>query len=131
MIRRPPISTRTDTLFPYTTLFRSHGRTGRHAADGLGVLARDLWRGDAAGLGRRFGWLARAGAADLGLDYRHRRVLRRRPVAVAPQHPAGRARPGYAAGHRAGVLPGAGRGAAVPDRKRVGWGKSVSVGVDL
>src|SRR3546814_14464656 len=30
MIRRPPRSTRTDTLFPYTTLFRSfhcHGRT--------------------------------------------------------------------------------------------------------
>src|SRR3546814_13870172 len=25
MIRRPPISTRTDTLFPYTTLFRSTG----------------------------------------------------------------------------------------------------------
>src|SRR3546814_7941364 len=24
MIRRPPISTRTDTLVPYTTLFRSH-----------------------------------------------------------------------------------------------------------
>src|SRR3546814_373368 len=24
MVRRPPISTRTDTLFPYTTLFRSH-----------------------------------------------------------------------------------------------------------
>src|SRR3546814_8204965 len=28
MIRRPPRSTRTDTLFPYTTLFRS-GRQGR------------------------------------------------------------------------------------------------------
>src|SRR3546814_13765458 len=28
MIRRPPSSTRTDTLFPYTTLFRS-GRSGR------------------------------------------------------------------------------------------------------
>src|SRR3546814_13227799 len=27
MIRRPPISTRTDTLFPYTTLFRSDGGT--------------------------------------------------------------------------------------------------------
>src|SRR3546814_17307538 len=27
MIRRPPISTRSDTLFPYTTLFRSHVRT--------------------------------------------------------------------------------------------------------
>src|SRR3546814_15996888 len=26
MIRRPPRSTRTDTLFPYTTLFRSDGR---------------------------------------------------------------------------------------------------------
>src|SRR3546814_10690748 len=26
MIRRPPISTRTDTLFPYTTLFRSEFR---------------------------------------------------------------------------------------------------------
>src|SRR3546814_1822736 len=28
MMRRPPRSTRTDTLFPYTTLFRSHGRVG-------------------------------------------------------------------------------------------------------
>src|SRR3546814_14230515 len=26
MVRRPPGSTRTDTLFPYTTLFRSIGR---------------------------------------------------------------------------------------------------------
>src|SRR3546814_7384430 len=26
MIRRPPRSTRTDTLFPYTTLFRASGR---------------------------------------------------------------------------------------------------------
>src|SRR3546814_15504126 len=29
MIRRPPRSTRTDTLFPYTTLFRSPGDRGR------------------------------------------------------------------------------------------------------
>src|SRR3546814_6659396 len=42
MIRRPPRSTRTDTLFPYTTLFRSHrrrdgGRAGRGGArDGDG-----------------------------------------------------------------------------------------------
>src|SRR3546814_8551007 len=28
MIRLPPRSTRTDTLFPYTTLFRSGGRNG-------------------------------------------------------------------------------------------------------
>src|SRR3546814_2191462 len=30
MIRRPPRSTRTDTLFPYTTLFRSLHRHERH-----------------------------------------------------------------------------------------------------
>src|SRR3546814_17446329 len=29
MIRRPPRSTRTDTLFPYTTLFRSCAQIGR------------------------------------------------------------------------------------------------------
>src|SRR3546814_13485891 len=31
-IRRPPRSTRTDTLFPYTTLFRS-GAAARHSGD--------------------------------------------------------------------------------------------------
>src|SRR3546814_16126202 len=31
MIRRPPRSTRTDTLFPYTTLFRSVDLAGRGA----------------------------------------------------------------------------------------------------
>src|SRR3546814_11216996 len=30
MLRRPPRSTRTDTLFPYTTLFRSVGRCRFH-----------------------------------------------------------------------------------------------------
>src|SRR3546814_5057396 len=34
MIRRPPRSPRTDTLFPYTTLFRASGsRPGRRVAD--------------------------------------------------------------------------------------------------
>src|SRR3546814_1005258 len=32
MIRRPPRSTRTDTLFPYTTLFRSHDCLEREIA---------------------------------------------------------------------------------------------------
>src|SRR3546814_9700328 len=32
MIRRPPRSTRTDTLLPYTTLFRSRPRASRAAA---------------------------------------------------------------------------------------------------
>src|SRR3546814_3393657 len=34
MIRRPPRSTRTDTLFPYTTLFRSHGLGFHRTATG-------------------------------------------------------------------------------------------------
>src|SRR3546814_10420133 len=33
MIRRPPRSTRTDTLFPYTTLFRSHMHRVRRAVN--------------------------------------------------------------------------------------------------
>src|SRR3546814_11798872 len=33
MIRRPPRSTRTDTLFPYTTLFRSTGTYNRMIND--------------------------------------------------------------------------------------------------
>src|SRR3546814_2566081 len=36
MIRRPPRSTRTDTLFPYTTLIRSPSATGQVGA-GLGT----------------------------------------------------------------------------------------------
>src|SRR3546814_10284473 len=36
MLRRPPRSTRTDTLFPYTTLFRSQ----LHAAHALGIERR-------------------------------------------------------------------------------------------
>src|SRR3546814_4068813 len=34
MIRRPPRSTRTDTLFPYTTLFRSPRADAADAGDG-------------------------------------------------------------------------------------------------
>src|SRR3546814_5869989 len=60
MIRRPPRSTRTDTLFPYTTLFRSravrlepcqlarHSRAGRRGALGVRVEG-----GDRPGAARR------------------------------------------------------------------------------
>src|SRR3546814_16471090 len=38
MTRRPPRATRTDTLFPYTTLFRSAGdRGGRHRRRAAGL----------------------------------------------------------------------------------------------
>src|SRR3546814_7402220 len=39
MIRRPPRSTRTDTLFPYTTLFRSD--VGHRPVDELAARVRD------------------------------------------------------------------------------------------
>src|SRR3546814_952972 len=54
MIRRPPRSTRTDTLFPYTTLFRSHERSGHRLQgpqDG-GKLARGHLRQSGACAGR-------------------------------------------------------------------------------
>src|SRR3546814_20104771 len=44
MIRRPPRSTRTCTLFPYTTLFRSRGRREVAGADqriGVAVLLQE------------------------------------------------------------------------------------------
>src|SRR3546814_16117104 len=45
MIRRPPRSTRTDTLFPYTTLFRSHWRDDpEHHARSLARLELDAQR---------------------------------------------------------------------------------------
>src|SRR3546814_5760866 len=44
MLRRPPRSTRTDTLFPYTTLFRSHHEAvrQRHHRDQVPAGRSDL-----------------------------------------------------------------------------------------
>src|SRR3546814_5231229 len=45
MIRRPPRSTRTDTLFPYTTLFRSQGRVADSTlGHGASSPPRLIWR---------------------------------------------------------------------------------------
>src|SRR3546814_18313741 len=48
MIRRPPRSTRTDTLFPYTTLFRSAGGLARGWADATGELGEVVRRVEVA-----------------------------------------------------------------------------------
>src|SRR3546814_12043397 len=106
MIRRPPRSTRTDTLFPYTTLFRSDRRVrpdrppGRsdpeHAAAQLAQAGGDGAEARAGRVDRRARGTGEAG---------------RKPG--TPAHPA-EARPGRAA-----------------DRKSVVEGKSVSVRVDL
>src|SRR3546814_13160020 len=46
MIRRPPRSTRTDTLFPYTTRFRSCLLAATGASPASIVNLIDNWRGD-------------------------------------------------------------------------------------
>src|SRR3546814_17445516 len=43
MIRRPPRSTRTDTLFPYTTLFRSDGQAAEIGT--VTVFGHVIWLG--------------------------------------------------------------------------------------
>src|SRR3546814_18324142 len=52
MIRRPPRSTRTDTLFPYTTLFRSRRKARRRGANGVRLSCRMSSRSAHAGLTR-------------------------------------------------------------------------------
>src|SRR3546814_9764577 len=53
MIRRPPRSTRTDTLFPYTTLFRSGGRSAGHSCQRGSACACNRYGGPAQSHGRR------------------------------------------------------------------------------
>src|SRR3546814_5341297 len=63
MIRRPPRSTRTDTLFPYTTLFRSDGWRGcdiRRGSSWGASLRRADRRDSGGGGGRRRGTARRA-----------------------------------------------------------------------
>src|SRR3546814_9715257 len=59
MIRRPPRSTRTDTLFPYTTLFRSRSAS---AASGLAHRAHHLSSATNARRSSRFSAVKRSNA---------------------------------------------------------------------
>src|SRR3546814_8243962 len=79
MIRRPPGSTRTDALFPYTTLFRSRIRRGWRRARGAGIgVARNCRRvvGQCNGRHRR----------DLGFVVAHRFWLGRRSMGINRFH---------------------------------------------
>src|SRR3546814_8283771 len=53
MIRRPPRSTRTDTLFPYTTLFRALLALGFEAIDQQRVIERFALAAMAPAIGRQ------------------------------------------------------------------------------
>src|SRR3546814_12533537 len=74
MIRRPPRSTRTDTLFPYTTLFRSPVAVEEAVAGGAGgdaAAVEPLLAGDAQparlGAGRDDHGVGRVGRAAVAL----------------------------------------------------------------
>src|SRR3546814_12083507 len=106
MIRRPPRSTRTNTLFPYTPPFRSPADQDRT----VGPLSGGLWPQ------RR-----RADAGD-------RRALARRCVRMRDRglpHRGAIYDAGDAAHRR--LSPQCRRAVARPARKSVVWGKSVSV----
>src|SRR3546814_15814161 len=77
MIRRPPRSTRTDTLFPYTTLFRSAEKSAHSSARQVS-LSRRHWHDH-----RHF---QRRVVAELGFRTVHRsrgRTPRQRPQTAA------------------------------------------------
>src|SRR3546814_11960581 len=84
MIRRPPRSTRTDTLFPYTTLFRSYAKwaedyfyiphRGVHRGVG-GIFYDHLECGDDAAFERNFAFSRDVGEAFLDV---FPRLVRRR-----------------------------------------------------
>src|SRR3546814_12175550 len=117
MIRRPPRSTRTYTLFPYTTLFRS----------GLERCVREVRRGAPGAGGGIQAPPRRRAAGRLGGE-----------VAGVYRQAAGR-RPGSGLAQGLADEPGCVRPAAAgvdrrlggSDRKSVVSGKSVSVRVDL
>src|SRR3546814_975268 len=89
MIRRPPRSTRTDTLFPYTTLFRSDWRGRCSAGWGhTGAIGRYAPRG-------AFGWRSEipegsdpAEGVAIGGDAAHRREgqMRRDEILRSEEH---------------------------------------------
>src|SRR3546814_10288870 len=75
MIRRPPRSTRTDTPFPYTTLFRSSFGRGGGRGKGQGFLHRIRLRPTAATGDRDCPEFGRCAASKVS-DYNARAVTR-------------------------------------------------------
>src|SRR3546814_15020690 len=108
MIRRPPRSTRTDTLFPYTTLFRSHPLGTDISTGACPVLDHD-------------------GSAQPGFQ------LHGQTTGQHVGSPAGRKGNDQGDGlYRIGPKLAAFRlGLSALDRKRVEWGTTVSVRVVL
>src|SRR3546814_10061357 len=75
MILRPPRSTRSDTLFPYTTLFRSAGAV---------IFALFAWRGEVADPSSRTISVDRAQQAQIALGFE--RMMQRPPTDRSEEH---------------------------------------------
>src|SRR3546814_20843734 len=92
MIRRPPRSTRTDTLFPYTTLFRSdrgQGRSNRRRAPDESstraamqptVIAPSILSADFARLGEEVANVLAADAACVHFDVMDNHYVPKLPI---------------------------------------------------
>src|SRR3546814_18312635 len=126
MLRRPPRSTRTYTLFPYTTLFRS-------SPPRLLALPRRCRRrieGGRYGRVRRRGAAARTAGGRTGVD---RRPYRRPPLWRRPDRPQqlrwqGRRTPiGRRENTRKAPANSPRPARPVQARKSVGWGKRGTV----
>src|SRR3546814_15344034 len=116
MRRRPPRSTRTDTLFPYTTLFRSHHRVATDAGAAVTAVGIDLQSGLEIARIHRL-------ACEPGIDGQRVADL----GGVAQTHPDGRGEhgridiTGRAAAH--GDVAAIGQNRSVrPEERRVGKG---------
>src|SRR3546814_5660806 len=99
MLRRPPRATRTDTLFPYTTLFRSPKEVAATVGDGV---VRNVAPRRARQIGRHVssGHQLKGGAAIAAeANGKHRLILRRK--IEEDRGEAGRKRPDRSIDHRA------------------------------
>src|SRR3546814_14457668 len=114
MIRHPPRSTRTDTLFPYTTLFRSlYAKLDSELA--AAMMSINAVKGVEIGDGFAAARLRGEDNAD-------------------PMQPGNDGKPVFLANHAGGVAGGIATGqpgvVRIADRKSVVWGRGVSVRVD-
>src|SRR3546814_6512279 len=93
MIRRPPRSTRTDTLFPYTTLFRSH-RAALHPRPEAAALASGPRRARGfAGFWLPNAWLAGAFVLEKAFLYDPRALPDKRATPAGELRDMNRAGP--------------------------------------
>src|SRR3546814_19956857 len=130
MIRRPPRSTRTDTLFPYTTLFRAEMVEDR--ADGLACIALAMMSGQdaVAELDLAFAWNPEADA-----DVAHQNAIRRALDDILVPGTAGfsvaRVLPLPVGDHPGEELPAVGPQARRPGHVRIGQAQQERLAIFL